>query len=79
MAHNHNKLILNLMIKNESKIIERCIARALPFVDAISILDTGSTDNTIEVIQNYFSAKNIPGKVVQEPFINFDNEALSLN
>ena len=51
MAHNHNKIILNLMIKNESKIIERCIKRALEHVDAVSILDTGSTDNTISIIK----------------------------
>ena len=37
------------MIKNESKIIERCIKGAINHVDAISVLDTGSNDNTIEV------------------------------
>ena len=45
-------IILLLMIKNESKIIERCIERALEHVDAVCILDTGSTDNTVEVKNN---------------------------
>ena len=71
MAHNHNNIILLLMIKNESKIIERCIGRALEHVDAICILDTGSTDNTVEVCNNFLSASKKPFKVSVEPFKNF--------
>ena len=71
MAHNHNKIILNLMIKNESKIIERCIGRALEHVDAVSILDTGSTDNTVEVCTKYLENCGKPFKVSIEPFKNF--------
>jgi tetratricopeptide (TPR) repeat protein len=71
MAHNHNKIILNLMIKNESKIIERCLDRALEYVDAISILDTGSTDNTVDVCNKYLEKCGKPYKVSIEPFKNF--------
>ena len=71
MAHNHNKIILNLMIKNESKIIERCIGRALEHVDAVSILDTGSTDNTVEICNTFLTASGKPFKVSVEPFKNF--------
>ena len=39
-AHHHNRIILLLMIKNEERIIQRCLYHALPHVDAISILDT---------------------------------------
>lgn len=71
MAHNHNKIILLLMIKNESKIIERCIGRALEHVDAVCILDTGSTDNTVEVCEKYLSTCGKPYKIAVEPFKNF--------
>ena len=71
MVHNHNKIILLLMIKNESKIIERCIGRALEHVDAICILDTGSTDNTVEICNKYLSTCGKPFKVSVEPFKNF--------
>jgi glycosyltransferase involved in cell wall biosynthesis len=71
MAHSHNKIILLLMIKNESKIIERCIDRALEHVDAICILDTGSTDNTVEVCEKYLSSCGKPYKISVEPFKNF--------
>lgn len=70
-AHNHNKIILNLMIKNESKIIERCLGRALEHVDAVSILDTGSTDNTIELCEQFLIAAGKPFKIFVEPFKNF--------
>jgi tetratricopeptide (TPR) repeat protein len=71
MSHNHNKIILQLMIKNESKIIERCIGRALEHVDAVCILDTGSTDNTVEVCEKYLKSCGKPFKLAVEPFKNF--------
>jgi len=64
-------IILTLMIKNEEKIILRCIQSALPVVDAILISDTGSTDNTIEVLTEFFSTLSIPTKIVHDPWINF--------
>jgi glycosyltransferase involved in cell wall biosynthesis len=71
MAHDYNKIILTLMIKNESKIIERCMSNALPYVDAINILDTGSTDNTVEICESYLSTCGKPYKISVEPFQNF--------
>lgn len=69
-------LCLNMIVKNESKIITRLFDSVLPIIDCYCICDTGSTDNTIELITEYFSGKNIhgkviQGKVVQEPFKNF--------
>lgn len=71
MSHNHNKIILQLMIKNESKIIERCISRALEYVDAVCVLDTGSTDNTVEICEKYLKSCGKPYKIAIEPFKNF--------
>ena len=70
---NKNKptLCLNMIVKNEGKIIERLLASVLPIIDSYCICDTGSTDNTVELIKSYFESKNIPGKIVQEPFKNF--------
>jgi len=65
------RIILLLMIKNESKIIERCITRALDHVDAVCILDTGSTDNTVEICNAFLSTCGKPFKVYVEPFKNF--------
>ena len=70
-AHTHNKIILLLMIKNESKIIKRCIEHAISHVDAVAILDTGSTDNTVEVCEEVLTAFGKPFKISVEPFKNF--------
>ena len=66
-------LCINMIVKNESKIITRMLDTVLPIIDAYCICDTGSTDNTVKVIEDYFKEKNIPGKVVVEPFINFSH------
>jgi tetratricopeptide (TPR) repeat protein len=65
------KICLNMIVKNESKIITRLFDSIYKFIDSYCICDTGSTDNTIEVIETYFRNKNIPGKIVQEPFRDF--------
>lgn len=64
-------LCLNMIVKNESKIIGRLMDSVADLIDSYCICDTGSTDNTIELIQQYFASKNIPGKIVQEPFQDF--------
>lgn len=66
-----NTLCLNMIVKNESKIIQRLLTTVLPIIDSYCICDTGSTDNTIEVIENFMKEHNIPGEVYVEPFKNF--------
>jgi tetratricopeptide (TPR) repeat protein len=63
---------LNMIVKNESKIITRLLKSVETLVDCYCICDTGSTDNTIHVISEFFGSRNIPGKIVSEPFINFE-------
>lgn len=80
---NENKsytLCLNMIVKNESKIITRLLESVCPLIDCYCICDTGSTDNTIELIENFFAEKKIPGKIVNEPFKNFCyNRTFALN
>jgi len=64
-------LCLNMIVKNESKILTRLFDSVIDIIDCYCICDTGSTDNTIELITSYFENKKIPGKVVSEPFKNF--------
>jgi len=65
------KLILLSMVKNESRIIERLMGSVKGRVDAIVIADTGSTDNTVELVNRYLANNEIPGAVYQYPFKNF--------
>ena len=73
------KVCLNMIVKNETAIIERCLDAAAPHIDCYVICDTGSTDGTEEMIRGYFRKRNIPGIVPTTAFRNFEqarNEAL---
>lgn len=65
-------LCLNMIVKNEEKIILRLLKSVLPIINTYCICDTGSSDNTIEVIETFFNSNNIVGKIVKEPFKNFE-------
>ena len=65
------KLCLNMIVKNESKIIRRLLESVENVIDGYCICDTGSTDNTVSIIEEFFKERNIPGKVVFEPFRDF--------
>jgi tetratricopeptide (TPR) repeat protein len=65
-------VVLNMIVKNESNIITRLFDSVIDIIDTYCICDTGSTDNTVNVIQEYFDNKKIKGKIVLEPFQNFE-------
>ena len=74
---NGKTIVLNMIVKNESKIIERCIKSVYDIIDTWCIVDTGSTDGTQEIIKELLKDK--PGKLIEKPWINFGhnrNEAL---
>ena len=72
-------ICLNMIVKNESRAIEKCLASVKPYIDYWVIVDTGSTDGTQELIKQALSG--IPGELYERPWINFEvnrNEALVL-
>jgi hypothetical protein len=72
-------LCLNMIVKNESNVIKKLFDSVSSIIDCYCICDTGSTDNTIEFIENYFKEKNIPGVIHHEKFKNFGyNRSYSL-
>ena len=73
-------ICLNMIVKNESLIIKRLLESVLPIIDSYCICDTGSTDNTVEIIETFFNTKKIQGKIVKEPFRDFSyNRTVALN
>ncbi|HSW76374.1 MAG TPA: glycosyltransferase family 2 protein [Candidatus Saccharimonadales bacterium] len=70
--NNRDKTIcLTMIVKNESINMIRVLDSVKPIIDYLSIVDTGSTDNTVEVIEHWYKQHKIPGKVHHEPFKNF--------
>lgn len=63
------RIIFTSIVKNESKILQRCLDCVKDIVDAYCISDTGSTDNTVELINNFL--ENRTGVVFQQEWKNF--------
>ena len=62
---------LCLIAKNEAHVITRCIDSALPLVDFVLVVDTGSTDDTPRVVREFLDEKKLPGEVIHEPWRDF--------
>ena len=66
-------ICLNMIVKNESHIICKTFDNILKYVPITYwvISDTGSTDNTIELIKAYWKEKNIDGELVEHAWKDF--------
>lgn len=51
------KITAHCIVKNEDKFIWFAIHSVLPFVDILLVFDTGSTDNTVEIIKSIRNPK----------------------
>lgn len=75
------KFCLNMIVKNEAHVICETFDNLLKFIpfDYWVISDTGSTDNTQNLICEYFSKKNIPGELVHHEWQDFGyNRSMAL-
>lgn len=66
---NKKTLCLVMIVRNESKVIERCLNRVKDHIDYWVIVDTGSEDNTPELIKKTLA--HIPGELHHRPWVNF--------
>jgi len=65
-----NLIHLCIMVKNGGPQFENMLKENLSIIDRWTILDTGSTDETIEIINRVLVGKK-KGNLYKEPFINF--------
>jgi tetratricopeptide (TPR) repeat protein len=71
---------LVMIVRNEARRIAEVLASYRPYIDAWTILDTGSTDGTQDLIRGELA--DIPGALYEEPFVDFAtsrNRALDLH
>jgi glycosyltransferase involved in cell wall biosynthesis len=72
------KFVLILMVKNESRIIERCMKAVEGVVDAFCVTDTGSTDNTRDIVKEFL--KTHKGCLIECEWKNFGhNRSISFD
>ncbi len=72
-------ICLCMIVKDESRVIQRCLASVKPLIDNWLIVDTGSTDDTVEVIRKVMSP--LPGRIEERPWVDFGHnrsEAMAL-
>ncbi len=64
-------LCLNMIVKNEAKIIERALTSVKDYIDYWVISDTGSNDGTENIIQEFFDRHQIPGELTRTAWQDF--------
>lgn len=65
-----NLIHLTMIVKNAGEKFEEVLTKNLHIIDRWTILDTGSTDNTVDIIKKVLVGKK-KGELFQEPFIDF--------
>lgn len=67
----NKKITFTSIVKNEESNIIKCLESIKNFCDYFVVVDTGSTDNTVKVVKDFFKENNLKGKVVEEKWQNF--------
>jgi glycosyltransferase involved in cell wall biosynthesis len=75
------KIGLCMIVKNESHIVHEVLESTLALIDTFCIVDTGSTDNTIKIIRDFYEKHGMDGIVHEREWKGFGpsrSEALKL-
>ena len=70
-----------MIVRDAAEFITETLQSVLPYIDEWVIVDTGSVDNTKQVIQNFFDEARLEGQLVERPWIGFAHnrtEAIAL-
>ena len=70
---NKQTIALCMIVKNEESVILRALKSVSNIVDYYCICDTGSTDDTVEVIRGYLKEHGYEGEVIERPWVNFSH------
>ncbi len=79
LAPMSRSLCLNMIVKNESAVIRRCLDSVRPFITSWVIVDTGSSDGTQQIVREHL--KDLPGELFERPWRDFGSnrtEAIQL-
>ena len=73
MSDKKIRIGLTMIVKNEEHCIARCLESVFKsgLIEYFRIADTGSTDNTVQIILKAFAQYGVSGEVVEYPFTNY--------
>src|SRR5262249_54076723 len=72
------RVVLCMIVRNEEAVISRCLNAVLPHVDGYVVCDTGSTDRTVELVEEAAACFAKPGRVIEHVWHDFGhNRTLS--
>lgn len=77
----NNSICLNMIVKNEEHVIKDTLENLCKYIlfSYYVISDTGSTDNTKQIIKDFFESKNIKGEIYDDEWHDFGyNRSLAL-
>ena len=70
-----------MIVRDAAEFVTETLQSVLPYIDEWVIVDTGSVDNTKQVVQNFFDEAQLKGQLVERPWIGFAHnrtEAIAL-
>ena len=80
VSSNKPTICLTMIVKNEAKVIERCIESVKDYINYWVIVDTGSTDGTQKLIIETMDKYGITGELHDRPWVDFGhNRTENLN
>jgi glycosyltransferase involved in cell wall biosynthesis len=69
---NRPTLAFATMCKNEEHIIGTVLDAVAPYIDYLVVADNGSTDRTLEIVQEFMDRTGIPGEIHRDEWFGFD-------
>lgn len=72
------KVACSIMVKNEEKSISKTLETFLPHCDCLIVFDTGSTDNTVDLIKQYTEKYKKPLYLITGKFVDFSTSRNTL-
>jgi len=68
-----------MIVKNESHVIRETLESVVKYIDYYVISDTGSTDDTVDIIKEFFDNRGILGEIYHDEWLDFGhNRSLAL-
>lgn len=62
---------LVMIMKDEEAVLPRVLNSIIPIIEHYTIIDTGSTDSSKQIVKDFFDSKGIKGEIHDHPWVNY--------